>query len=634
MRTVRVTPVVGLPQFTGWSQVVDTVVAPGSHLTVVLSVKGTAAGTIGRELVSLVLEQKPSTAQRVYDLLEYLVRYSQAQGCELSVTAGLFYNVTCVVASYAAAVILRRDGKTGVLVQSNQEVSLVEGTMRDDDVFIFATAESRQFLLLIEQQFSKGYDVDGVITSTVPSVHGVGDSSLCALAFITPEWREDSVLAGLEPLQANEPEREKKSLSTEAVELPEVPFAAEEPPQVTVAKKIDLLGPLQKILGNILKLFSQKTYVGIHLTRKVVLWLVIVGVTVGLVVAVSFFLIQQRRNSAATLESLLTPYKERLQAAEVTAQKEPIQAREEVEQLVADITKLQSDHQNDDKQTTQAIATILSQAQQTLVVVSGKDEFKQLPILYDLRQTSNDFVTSLVTEQGTLGVFVDGQKKELIFLDLATKKTIVKNLAELPIIKGVAPLLDTGVVLLSEGIYSLEATAEGVAVKIKEAGDSNKAATYINSFGPYVYVFNPEKRNIYRYVKTEAKYSDPIGWLQGPLGVQFTSVSSLSIDGDLWITTTAGEIKKFSAGSSQTFSITGLSESFSSPIWLYTNEEQQNLYVLEPAKKRLVIISKDGRFLRQIVSGSLASATGVLANEQLKKAFAISGSIIYEIALN
>lgn len=128
-------------------------------------------------------------------------------------------------------------------------------------------------------------------------------------------------------------------------------------------------------------------------------------------------------------------------------------------------------------------------------------------------------------------------------------------------------------------------------------------------------------------------YSDPIGWLQGPLGVQFTDVTSLSIDGDMWLTTTDGTIKKFTSGKEASFTIVGLQERFSTPIWLYTRENTTNLYVLEPSKRRLVILTKTGEFVREVKSNSLASATGIFVNETLQKAFAVSGSIIYEITL-
>jgi hypothetical protein len=48
----------------------------------------------------------------------------------------------------------------------------------------------------------------------------------------------------------------------------------------------------------------------------------------------------------------------------------------------------------------------------------------------------------------------------------------------------------------------------------------------------------------------------------------------------------------------------------------------------------MVILSKNGEFLREVKSSTLAASTGIVASETLRKAFVLSGSLVYEINLN
>jgi hypothetical protein len=52
-------------------------------------------------------------------------------------------------------------------------------------------------------------------------------------------------------------------------------------------------------------------------------------------------------------------------------------------------------------------------------------------------------------------------------------------------------------------------------------------------FNTYLYVFNPQERNIYRYLQNAEGLSDPIGWLTDKQGLEFDTITSMAIDGDV-----------------------------------------------------------------------------------------------------
>jgi hypothetical protein len=76
-----------------------------------------------------------------------------------------------------------------------------------------------------------------------------------------------------------------------------------------------------------------------------------------------------------------------------------------------------------------------------------------------------------------------------------------------------------------------------------------------------------------------------------------------------------------------------LQEPFSSTLKIYTKEDLDSIFVLESAKNRAVRLSKDGVFLKQIESPSLGAATNIIFSSTTGKAYALAGSLVYELEL-
>ena len=107
-----------------------------------------------------------------------------------TVSAGIFHHHQTVLASYQSSIVLKRGAKVGTIVQSENELRIIEGKFDLDDVFVFSTQNGRQFIDQISLNFERGYDSDGVITAIVPALHSLTDSSTAALAFVAVTQEE------------------------------------------------------------------------------------------------------------------------------------------------------------------------------------------------------------------------------------------------------------------------------------------------------------------------------------------------------------------------------------------------------------------------------------------------------------
>lgn len=93
---------------------------------------------------------------------------------------------------------------------------------------------------------------------------------------------------------------------------------------------------------------------------------------------------------------------------------------------------------------------------------------------------------------------------------------------------------------------------------------------------------------------------------------------SLAIDGAVYVAQ-EGEIYKFLRGASEDFEISGLVTPLGKDTKLYTNEELESLYVLDPVNARVVKMSKEGEFRNLYKSPDLSDATS----------FAVDGDTVY-----
>ncbi len=338
----------------------------------------------------------------------------------------------------------------------------------------------------------------------------------------------------------------------------------------------------------------------------------------------------------------LAPARELLNQAESYIDSDIIQARDKTSEAIELAIISQKEFEN-----TSFVSSIFSkfidETRLRFQEIDGLIEVSQLEVFFDLSEKQSNFLTSVATGNSDVLFFVDTQQKQLLGLDVSLKQVTNLPLDELEGIKSISSSKDS-IFILNSGIYQAnyekiqeENTQQKLILNqlqlLKEEGDSDRGSTLLGFYESFLYVFNPEKRNIYRYIIRQDGLSEPIGWLTNKQGIEFSKIFSMAIDGQIWLTTTEGNILRLERGQPIEFSIQGLDNDFENPLIIFTNFDTENLYLLEPEENRLVVLSKEGQFIKQVISPTLASTTQLLVNEANKKAYAISGSIVYVIDL-
>ncbi|KUK79808.1 MAG: hypothetical protein XD95_0094 [Microgenomates bacterium 39_7] len=416
------------------------------------------------------------------------------------------------------------------------------------------------------------------------------------------------------------------------------------PKQATrFSKIIKQLPKPVKILNliNPTKIFSKSTEVYLGKTSKIKKGkiAVIISVILLIILAVNF-VSASISSQKQQIQQELEPAQELLHQAKLLEDENILQARDMAAQAIETALATQKELGNP-RLTRREFDEFIESAQSYFNEIDGQVEVSQLEIFLDLREVFPNFITSATTSNTRYLFFIDRQQNQLIALRISDRQAYRMYLEEeLEISDFTAS--PNELFILNSGIYTLSLNeinnseeldwSEDLTL-IKEEGDSDRESIFIDYYEGFLYVFNPVRRNIFRYIVRDNELSDPIGWITNSQGIEFASITSLTIDGQVWLTSNNGDIFRLERGVPLEFEIRGLDDLSGSSISIHTNQDSENLYILESAKNRLVILTKSGEFIRQIVSPSLAATTHIEVNEEIGKAFVVSGSIVYEIAL-
>ena len=79
--------------------------------------------------------------------------------------------------------------------------------------------------------------------------------------------------------------------------------------------------------------------------------------------------------------------------------------------------------------------------------------------------------------------------------------------------------------------------------------------------------------------------------------------------------------------------MTGLGMSLSNPSRIYTNLNDDNLYILDNGNSRIVVLDKNGNYKSQYQAAVLKAAKDFEVLEQNKIVYVLSGGKVYEINL-
>jgi sugar lactone lactonase YvrE len=148
-----------------------------------------------------------------------------------------------------------------------------------------------------------------------------------------------------------------------------------------------------------------------------------------------------------------------------------------------------------------------------------------------------------------------------------------------------------------------------------------------------LYLLDTQKSRIWKYVATDTGFSDTREYLNPDTLPDLGRASSMAIDGSVWIGTADGKIMKFTQGKPDTFTPQGVDPAFGANLTVYTSDTTTNLYVLDGANKRVVVLDKDGTYLAQYAWQEDVTPTQLAVSEEQKKIYLLAAGQLFAITL-
>ncbi len=188
-------------------------------------------------------------------------------------------------------------------------------------------------------------------------------------------------------------------------------------------------------------------------------------------------------------------------------------------------------------------------------------------------------------------------------------------------------------VLTGSGIYEISSKGKIPAKPVIEHDETWGTIGALVAYGGNLYLSDLQKSRIWKYVATEVGFDVRREYLNPDTLPNLSQTTSMAIDGHVWFGTKNGEILRFAQGKADTFSPIGIEPPLGEVISVYTTDDLANIYILDAAGKRVVVLQKDGRYTAQYVWNGEISPELFLVSEQYKKIFLVAQGKLYALDL-
>lgn len=148
-----------------------------------------------------------------------------------------------------------------------------------------------------------------------------------------------------------------------------------------------------------------------------------------------------------------------------------------------------------------------------------------------------------------------------------------------------------------------------------------------------LFTLDTVNNQIYKHNPTQTGYDKGTTWLKNTAN-NISDAASLAIDGDLFVLKKDGAILKYTSGLMQDFIITGLDPSLDNPSLLWTYNGVNNLYILEPTNKRVIVLDKNGKLIAQYTATEWQNPTGMVVDEAGGQIYILDTNKVYKFTLN
>jgi len=159
-----------------------------------------------------------------------------------------------------------------------------------------------------------------------------------------------------------------------------------------------------------------------------------------------------------------------------------------------------------------------------------------------------------------------------------------------------------------------------------------KGLASLATYSTNIYSLDPTGDTIWKYILTGSTYSKANDYAD-TRKTSLKNAIGLAVDGNIFVLKSDGSVVKFVKGSyEEDFAIRNIpapNNKIEEPAQIYTDEDTNNIFVLDKGKNRILKFDKAGDFVNQYIFDNVA-IDGFIVNTRLQKIWALSDNKIFE----
>ena len=300
--------------------------------------------------------------------------------------------------------------------------------------------------------------------------------------------------------------------------------------------------------------------------------------------------------------------------------------------FLTEAVDLLDDIPNDRGSLSEDVETLLKTTTDTINRINGVIVLNDPTVVVDLRSQFPNIATSGMTLfQGALWVSHPGDPA--LYQVNPTSGSATDRQTDAG--HGVAVAAASGSSLLligSEGDSTLydpaSDSAESLSITHLQSNPSIAAAQVFNN---RLYTLDQDTGQIYVHEATGSGYAEGVEWFTD--GTVLRSPTSMIIDGSIYTAESAGVILPLYTGAKLADGASySIEPELKTGTRLVSTEISDNLYVLDPENKRVIIFTKEtGEIVAQFTSDAFTDTKAISVDESRNKIFVLNDTAIYEI---
>src|SRR3990172_7037430 len=342
-----------------------------------------------------------------------------------------------------------------------------------------------------------------------------------------------------------------------------------------------------------------------------------------LVLSIFFGIRQKKLNDyKSRYQAELAGAVHQLDEAEEIYSLNPVRSRELFAESKAIVAKLLSENIKDPQLT--QLADRLNESQGKIL-----GEYKLDTELYvDLTLLSNGFKSDdIILSDGKLFI-LDKNARKVVSIALDTKRSeVVAGPSAINKVDDIGVYAGRIFISNSDGIFELKDRL----VKVVDKDWTGDVMIY--PYAGNMYLLEEDTSMIWRFAGSSEGFGSRKNWLASEVVIDLNNSRSFIIDGSIWILCKNASILKFSLGNKQDFKSEGVYPEIKNPKTLFTDDQSEHLYILDPENSRVVVIDKEGKYKAQYISAETKSTTSIVVSEKEKKLILLAQEKLYSIEL-